>query len=217
MFTVLFSEMRIPLSELKMLSEAGKLEASSEVAKQTLELFDSFLYAQRLEKNEINDLHYLPHSLVAATEDVLGRISPFAKLYGVNLELQADKPKKMGVSLIKQAFDYATHSLLHSLISSLQNTSQARLRISVSHKELPTLKFFSQDIDALFKDGNLLDSLVKAKLNPYCSGLGSGLLLANLIYRQMGSKLSFASNQHGRGLWVNFKPTRQMSLMETLS
>lgn len=211
------AEMRTPLLELKMLSEAGDLKASNEVAKQTLELFNSFLYVQKLENKQVKDLSFLPHSLAAATEDVLHKVSPLASLYGVNLEFQADKPQNKGVSLIKQAFDHATHSLLHSLISSLQNISPASLKIKVSYKDLPTLRVFSQDVDLPSNDKHIFNSLPKAKLNPYFSGMGSGLLLANLIYRQTGSKLSFISNQHGQGLGVAFKPTRQMSLMESLT
>ena len=211
------SEMRTPLSELKILTEAGDLKASSEVARQTLELFNSFLYAQKLEREGIEESTYLPYSLVAATEDILDKITPFAKLYEVDLELHTDKAKKVGVSLIKKAFDHATHSLLHGLIVSLQNASQARLKIKVLHKDMPTLKFFSQDIDISFKDEHTSNASIKTKMNPYCSGISSGLLLANLIYGRMGSKLSFTSNQHGQGFGVNFKRTRQMSLVESLA
>ena len=210
------SEMRTPILELKMLCEAGDLEASREVSKQTLELFDSFLYVQKLENREVEDLNYLPHSLVAVTEDILDKLSPFAALYGVNLEFKVDSPKKMGVSVIKKAFDHATHSLLYSLISSLQNKSKASLKIRAVYRGEPILKFFSRDIDGFFNDSNILNSLVRSKLNPQCSGVGSGLLLASSIYQQTGSKLSFVSNQHGRGLGVNFKSTRQMSLVESL-
>ncbi len=210
------SEMRTPLLELKMLSEAGNLEASREVAKQTLGLFDSFLYVQKLENKEIDNLNYLPHSLIAVTEDILDKLSPFAKLYGVNLEFKVDTPKKLGVSLVKKAFDHATHSLLYSLISSLQNKTKTSLKIRAVYSGEPVLKFFSRDIDRFFNDKSILDFLVRSKLNPQCSGIGSGLLLANSIYQQTGSKLSFVSNQHGRGLGVNFRSTRQMSLVESL-
>ena len=57
----------------------------------------------------------------------------------------------------------------------------------------------------------------KLRMNAHCPGLGSGLMLASLIYQRTGSRLSFAANQHGRGLWVDFRPTRQMSLVESLS
>ena len=212
----LIAEMRTPLAELKILNQRGDLEASAEVAKQTLELFNSFLYAQKLEGKDAN-LRPAPHSLVAATENVLDKIYPFAKLYGVNLEFKAGSLKNCNVSLIRQAFDHATHSLLHSLISSLQNTRSARLKIRVVNQGTPTLRFFSSDVDAFFKDKSVFDSFAKLKLNAHCAGLSSGLLLANLIYHQMGSKLNFIANQHGQGLWINFKPTRQMSLMESLN
>ena len=127
------SEMRTPLLELKMLNQAGDLKASREIADQLLALFNSFLYAQRLER-EGDRLQYLPHSLSAATEDVLEKVAPFADIYGVKLEYQTDRPKRLGVSLVKQAFDHATQSLLHSLISSLQNNRSARLRVKVSHR-----------------------------------------------------------------------------------
>ena len=210
------SEMRTPLLELKMLNQAGDLKASREVADQLLALFNSFLYAQRLER-EGSQLQYLPCSLSAATEDVLDKVAPFATLYGVRLEFQTDKPKRLGVSLVKQAFEHATQSLLHSLISSLQNSQSARLRVKVSHRGKPTLKIFSRDIDLNFQNRFDAAATPKLRTNAHCSGLGSGLMLANLIYRRTGSRLNFASNQHGRGLWIDFRPTRQMSLVESLS
>ena len=209
------AEMRTPLLELQMLNQAGDLKASQEIANQLLALFNSFLYAQQLEKGA-SQLHYLPYSLPAATEGILEKMKPFAQLYGVQLEFQTDKPKQGGVSLVKQAFDHATQSLLHSLISSLQNNKAACLRVKVSHRGCPTLQVFSRDTDLNFH--NKLNSLVtpKLKLNSACSGLGSGLMLANLIYRRVGSQLNFSSNQHGWVLKVNFKLTQQMTLMESL-
>lgn len=211
------SELRTPILELKMLAEAGDLRASREVAKQTLELFDNFLYAQELEKEEKAGLDYLPHSLAAATEDVIDKVAPFADLYGVGLEFETGPAKKMGVSLVKKAFDCATHSLLYSLISSLQNKPKASLRIRTAGSGLPSLRFFSQDIDDMFRDGHVTDVSAKSRLNPHCPGIASGLMLANFIYRRVGSKLSFIANQHGRGLGVDFRPTRQMALVESLS
>ena len=210
------AEMRTPLLELKLLSQAGDLKASQEIADQLLALFDSFIYAQHLEQTA-SQLHYAPCSLAAATEEVLAKMEPFAKLYDVQLEFQSDKRGRAGVSLARQAFDHATQSLLHSLISSLQNIKSARLRVRVSHANRPSLRFFSRDFDPGFCQGLERPALPRLKLNSACSGIGSGLMLADLIYGHLGSKLHFASNQHGGGFQVAFKPTRQMNLMESLS
>ena len=211
------SELRTPILELKMLSEAGDLQASREVAKQTLGLFDNFLYAQKLEKEERAGLDYLPCSLAAATESVIDKVAPFADLYGVSLEFEPAPAKKIGASLVKKAFDCATHSLLYSLISSLQNKPEASLRVRTVGSGSPGLRFFSQDIDGMFRDGASAGVSVKSKLNPHCPGVASGLMLANFIYRRIGSKLSFIANQHGRGLGVDFRSARQMALVESLS
>ena len=210
------AEMRTPLLELKLLSQAGDLRASREIADQLLALFDSFLYAQRLEQPD-SQLRHAPCSLAAATEEVLAKMEPFAKLYGVQLDFQSDKRGRVGVSLARQAFDHATRSLLHSLISSLQNIQSARLRVRVSHTGQPSLKFFSPDLDPSFCQALERPASPRLKLNSACSGIGSGLMLANLIYERLGSRLHFASNQHGGGFRVAFKPTRQMNLMESLS
>ena len=117
------AEMRTPLLELKLLTEAGDLATSREVAEQTLALFDSFLFARRLDR-EVNgqSLVSSPHSLATVTATVLHQVAPLAKLYGVNLDFSPGKESKtMGVHLPKVAFEHATRSLLHSLISALQN------------------------------------------------------------------------------------------------
>lgn len=205
------AEMRTPLAEIQMLLDAGKLKEGREVISQTLELFNGFLYAQRLEASE-EDLNFSPHSLAASTEHILHKVTPFARLYDVSLDFKTSA-KKINVNLSQPAFNHATFGLLYSLISFLQNKKKARLGIRTACKEVATLRFFSSDLE-IFQKHNLSSS---TKLNPHASGLGSGLILANSIYRQIGSRLSFVANQHGRGLSVDFKTTRQMTLVESLA
>ena len=210
----IIAELRTPLLEVKLLSEAGDLKSAQEVSRQTLTFFDSFLYAQTLHSRQFENSpkRYLPYSLNVVTEDALQQIMPLARLYDIKLELKTCK--RIYISCVREAFDHATHSLLHSLISSLQNKPGATLKIRITRQGQPRLKFLSSQISGLKLRG-VSQSRVKAL--PDTSGLGSGLLLANVIYAWMGSKMKFIANQHGSGLGIDFKNSRQISLMEGLN
>ena len=211
-FQSIIAEMRLLLLETKLLTEAGELQGSQELARQSLALFDSLLYAHRLQSRQTK-AEYSSHSLIAVTEDVLEHMTPLAKMYQIRLEFETKTPKKIGVSVVKPAFEHATRSLLHGLIMSLQNQPKACLRIRAGCLKLPTLRFFSDKIPVAHQNNSV--KLARSKINPDVSGLSSGLLLARWIYRQTGSQFKWTSNQYGRGIGVAFRPTRQMSLMET--
>lgn len=205
----IISELRLPLVELNLLNQQGDLTTSSEVAQQTLTLFDSFLYAQKLENINRQDLEYTPYSLVIATEECLHRVEAFAKLYGVNLQLEFDHKHRQSVGLVKPAFDCATHSLLYSIISASQNQTKADLKIKISHRNWPSLRFLGSNLKlSKASKTNLVN-----KFNIRSSGLGSGLVLAHFIYSQIGSAVNLIANQHGQGLKINFKTIQQISLI----
>ena len=113
--------------------------------------------------------------------------------------------------MVKTTFERATHSLLYALINGLQNKPQACLQIRVSTGLNPRLHFFSQLLEL---NRQQLQFQAKPKVNLRQSGQGGGLPLANLLYTYLDSPLRLLANQHGMGLSVGFKSTKQVLLME---
>ena len=81
----IISEMRTPLVELKLLAEAGRLKEVSEMARQTLCLFESFLYAEKLVSSQ-DSVAAAQYSLPLLTANVLDDLRPLAKLYKIKLD-----------------------------------------------------------------------------------------------------------------------------------
>ena len=207
------AEMRMPLVELKLLAEAGRLKEVRETARQTLRLFESYLYAQQLVNSQQAPAP-AQYSLPLLTADVLDDLRPLAKLHDVQLDFAT--PSRLGqpVSLVKTTFERATHSLVYALISCLQNKPQASLRIRVSTGFNPQLHFFSHLLQ-LSRQQLQFQTRPKADLGS-ASQVG-GLPLANLLYDQLNSPLKLLANQHGGGLTVGFQATKQVLLMESSS
>ena len=205
-------ELRTPLLELQSATKSGDCKAGHLIAQQTVKLFDSLLYAQRLDAVSKQDLIHNPYSLVAVTEESLQRLSKFAQLHHVQLQLEFDYAHKHSVGLIKSAFDHATDSLLHGIISACQSVNRSVVKISINHRSRPTLRVFSPalNLDQPHSIQRLHSRRTKTDMQLHNRG---GLLLARYIYHQIGSAMSFTANQHGQGLKINFKTIHQLSLM----
>ncbi|MCY4088526.1 MAG: hypothetical protein OXF49_00075 [Candidatus Saccharibacteria bacterium] len=208
------TDIKTPLLELQKLLREENLSASQMIADQIVTLFDVFLYAQKLEQSLLARDDFSYHSLSASTEEILHKISPLAKLYDIKLTFECKHPKKMSVSLIKPAFDHATYSLLCSLLNDLHRQKQKFLYIKASCNRIPNLRFFNPNQRFLNQTEMTSPNKVQSK-NLF--GLGGGLILANAIYRFMGSHINLFVNQTYRGLGVDFKASKQMTLVESLS
>lgn len=213
----ILAELQTPLAELGAVADASRRPDIQALANQTLRLFNGLIYAQRLAGQPDESLDWQPVSLAQATTDIVADLAPLADLYKVSLDL-APNPAKSGVSLVRPAFDCATYCLLSGFLSRLQNQSRARLGIKVTNPSQPSLEVVSRAINLSPDDFQVATSQrVRQRLRPGRPGLASGLVVANLIYRRLGSALNFISGDEGRGVRVAFKPIRQMSLVEPLS
>lgn len=212
----ILAELQTPLAELGVLADASRQPEVQAVANQVLRLFNGLVYAQRLEGQSSDQLDWRPISLAAATEEVIVDLKPLARLYNVSLELLPGSGSA-GVSLVRPAFDCATYCLLSGLLSRLQNRPRARLRVKITNPDQPSLEAVSPSINLAQADFESTGRRVRQKLQPGRVGLASGLLVAGLIYRRLGSALNLISSGEGRGVRVAFRPTRQMSLVESAS
>ena len=204
------AELRTTLLEVGLLAQTDATSDIPQVAKPALQLCDGFLFAQDLDQQAALDL--MPTSLSATVEDILHGLTPLARLYKVDLELKMTK-SRIVAALPKQAFQHATHGLLYSAISSLQNNRNSKLTVRTACYKQPFLSVFGSDLDFIRKD--LYSSAQRNKLKPTLMncGLQSGLILAEELYNRMGSQLSFSANQHGKGFLVGFAATQQMALV----
>ena len=212
----ILAELQTPLAELGALAGTSGQSEVQAVANQVLRLFNGLVYAQRLEGQSAEQLDWRPASLAAATESIVLDLKPLARLYNVSLEL-LPSPQVSGASLVRPAFDCATYCLLSGLLSRLQNHPRAKLRVRITNPDQPRLEAVSPSISLASSDFESTGRRVRQKLQPARVGLASGLLVASLIYRRLGNALSLISGGEGRGVRVAFRPTRQMSLVESIS
>ena len=204
------AELRTTLLEVDLLAQTDGAPNIPEVTKPAIQLCDGFLFAQDLDEQTALELS--PTSLSATVEDILHGLSPLARLYDVDLELTTTRSRVVA-ALPKQAFKHATHGLLYSAISSLQNDCGSKLTIKTACYKQPYLSIFGSDLDFVRKDIHSSRRLNKLKPTLMSCGLQSGLILADELYRRMGSRLSFSANQHGKGFLVGFAATKQMALV----
>lgn len=213
----ILAELQTPLAELGAVAEASRQMSVQALANQTLRLFNGLIYAQRLDGQSADSLDWQAVSLTKATADIVADLEPLAELYNVSLSLDSDN-SKTGVSLVRPAFDCATHCLLSGFLSRLQNCKRPELNIRITNPAQPSLEVVSRAVSLEPEDFQVAGSQrVRQKLRPERPGLASGLVVAGLIYRRLGSALSFINGDDGRGVRVAFKPIRQMSLVESLS
>ena len=213
--TSILAELQTPLTELKLLAEKNDSQQVLTLANQVLGLFNSLVYAQRLNQEPNFEFHWQPGSLNGLVTASVDRCRPLAGLYGVELDFQSPI-KNIPISVVQPAFDYATQSLIYGLVSSLQNANKPRLMIKLIASRRPSLSLVSRDIDLFKRDFRLLGYRVRNKINPMSSGCLSGLLIANLIYDRVGSRFDLINSRAGRGVRVGFSPSRQLNLIETL-
>ncbi len=212
----ILAEIQVSLAELGAVAEASRQPAVQAMADQVLRLFNGLVYAQHLEGQSVNQLEWQSTSLVTATTDVVVDLEPLAKLYNVSLELHPSL-FTTGVSMVRPAFDCATYCLLSGFLSRLQNRPQAKLRVKVTNPHQPSLEVVSPGISLTQSDFEFSTRRVRQKLQPTRVGLASGLLVASLIYRHLGSALDFINGGGERGVRVAFKPLRSLPLVESVS
>ena len=211
-YTVL-AELQTTLTELNLLAATGQTAAVATVSKSLLRLFNGLIYIQRLERDSHGQSDYQPVSLTTATTKIVDELRPMASLYGIDLDLGG----RVGVSaaVVRPAFDYATYSLIHGLISSLQNQDRARVSVNVVNRNSPGIEFLSPVIDRNWSVLRPPRPAIRSRQNPAVSGQTSGLLVANLIYGRFGNKIRFIQKPRLGGFRVNFRPTRQLNLIES--
>lgn len=213
LYSSLLSELRTPILELKLSAELEGNQQTLIIATHTLKLFDGFLYLQDIQRSD-TQLALTPCSLSAATEDVLHSLVPLARMYDVEFEFHNTK-QRQSVGLHKDSFMYATHGLLHASITSLQNRQGSVIRVRSDGGQKPSMRIFSNSFQANIQKHLLLNSSRKLPV-PSSDGIGSGFVLAKMLYEAMGSQMRFARNQFGQGFQADFQPTRQMSLIDSL-
>ena len=207
------AEMRTPLAELNILARAGRTEEVRELTQHILSLFESFLYAQKLEVGSEN-LPLSQYSLSVITTEILRKMQVLASFYNIELNLRDLHRQSTNVYLNKEVFERATHSLLYALILSLQNQATASLEVRLGTSPQPSLRFFSRELSIgrehfVFQTKTTRSGVLKP-------GYSYGFPLAHFLYKQLNSPLRFLSNQHGSGLTVGFKTTQQLLLTEAL-
>ncbi|MCB9821373.1 hypothetical protein H6798_02445 [Candidatus Nomurabacteria bacterium] len=208
----LISELRNPILELKLLAEArGDLQAVT-LAKQTLELFDGFLFLNDVTFSG-DQLQLVPCNLASETDDILHGLEPLARIYDIGLKRSSTKAR-VNAALDKQAYAHATHGLVYGAITSLQNKPGSIIQIHTSGGNTPSLRVFSPDLEHAIEPQ--ASGRLKHMPLPQSDGIGSGFTLAKLLFQQLGSKLKYTNNQFGHGVSAGFMPTKQLSLVDII-
>ena len=145
------AEMRTPLAELNILASAGRLREVRELTQHISYLFESFLYAQKLEV-EREEFASEQYSLSVITTEILAKMQALASFYNIKLDLREPQRRTSYVSLNKEIFEKATHCLLYALIVALQNQETASLEIKLEAGPQPSLRFFSSKLNIGRKD-----------------------------------------------------------------
>jgi hypothetical protein len=214
LFLSLAEQMKVPLLQIARQAEAGALlgnsaDALTEVHTQAdiaLKLVDGYMLSMRLASRENDPLAVGPVSVSSMLYDTAQQLTPIAKMYGV--ELEVEMAGKYGpVEAHQQGVKAALVSLGYALIEALPaggSNKQLRLQLA-AHRCRYGIS------TGLY--GNLLHGTARQPLPGMTHSGGAGVFVADAILQALGSHLRISHYHNRTGLGTVLQPNPQLQLV----
>jgi hypothetical protein len=228
LFLTLAEQMKVPLMYIARQAEAGqllgnaaetliKVHTQADVA---LKLVDGYMLSMRLASQKHDPFAVGPVSVSSMLYDAAQQLSPIAKMYGVELEVEiAGKygPVEAHQQGIKAALVSLGYALIEALPAGQPQQSQLRLQLA-GHRcryGIATGLYSNvQNISVLaLKRGHQLRGTARQPLPGMTHSGGAGVFVADAILQALGSRLH-VSHYHNRiGLGTILQPNPQLQLV----
>ena len=218
-------QVKVPLLSIARQAELGSI-ASGQVdlnairitADSALLLLDNYLLGVRLASQHTGTIETEPVSVAAVLHDAGEQLYPFAKAYGVTLDLQIDG-KYGPVMAHRQALQAALVSLGYALVEAIpaQESDQLRLQLSAHRCRYGIVAgMYSnvQDISSsrALRLARLLQGRARQPLLAVSQSSAAGIFVADAILHAMRTKLSTSRHRrlHGLGVVLPLNPQLQL-------
>jgi hypothetical protein len=227
LFLSLAEQMKVPLLQIARQAEAGALlgnsaDALTEVHTQAdiaLKLVDGYMLSMRLASRENDPLAVGPVSVSSMLYDTAQQLTPIAKMYGV--ELEVEMAGKYGpVEAHQQGVKAALVSLGYALIEALPaggSNKQLRLQLAAHRCRYGISTGLYANVQNLsmqtLKRGNLLHGTARQPLPGMTHSGGAGVFVADAILQALGSHLRISHYHNRTGLGTVLQPNPQLQLV----
>lgn len=194
-------------------SAMAAIRSTAEVA---LQLMDNYLIGVRLAGAEPAFIHTEPVSVSAVLRDTSEQLQPFAKTYGVTLDLHIDG-KYGPVMAHRRALQAALVSLGYALVEALpaQQESNLQLRLSAYRCRYGIVAGLYCDMRQLtaqtLQVGRRLQGKARQPMNVWSHSSAAGVYVADAILRAMRVRLTATRHrrQYGLGTVLPLNPQLQ--------
>lgn len=197
---------------------ASDFDSIQVTADAALHLLDSYLLGIQLEDERTAIAEAEPVSVAAALYDAEVQLRPFARSYGVTLDMRVDG-KYGPVTTNRRALQAALTSLGYALIEALPARQETQLRLCLSAHRcrygiVAGMYCDAEQIStAAFRLGKRLAGKAPQPLNTLTHTTGAGVFIADAILRTMQSRLSVSRHKRMQGLGVVLPLSPQLQLV----
>ena len=221
-------QIKVPLLTIARQAELGgiasgqgqaDLNAIRITADSALLLLDNYLLGVRLASQHAGSIETEPVSVAAVLHDAGEQLYPFAKTYGVTLDLQIDG-KYGPVMAHRLALQAALVSLGYALVEALPAQESAQLRLQLSAHRcrygiVAGMYSNVQDISSsrALRLARLLQGRARQPLLTVSHSSAAGIFVADAILHAMRTKLSTSRHRHLHGLGVVLPLNPQLQLV----
>ncbi|MDB5166537.1 MAG: sensor histidine kinase [Candidatus Saccharibacteria bacterium] len=183
-----------------------------------LSLIDNYVLSlQSLTRGD--DLLMEPVSVAAVMHDAAHELSPAAKQYGIELQLDAGS-RCEAVSTHRPSLQAAFVSLGHALIEALASsgaTAQTPLKLAVHRNRggvVAGLYCGREEITAeAFRRSQILHGNVRQPHVGLSAAAGTGVFVADALFQSLATKLKVSRWHHEYGLAATLPPLNQLQLV----
>ena len=183
-----------------------------------LRLLDNYLLGVQLGEGGGRMFATGPVSVASVLYDVGDQLAPFAKLYGVTLDLQVEG--RYGPVLAhRQGLEAALASLGYALVEALpaHDTPQLMLRLAAYRCPYGVVAGIYSEVPQLtahaLRLGRKLYGRTRQPLAPVTHGSGAGVFVADALLHAMHARLFASRHKHLQGLGAMLPVSAQLQLV----
>lgn len=226
LFASIAEELKLPLQQIARRAELEQLQIAKSTGLQhiqtaadmSLQLLDNYLLSLRLMRDPESAFAVQPVSVSAVLHDARERLTPLARSYGVELEMEI-AAKYEPVMAHRLALTSAMVSLGYSLIEALPatGTRQMRLQLAAHRTKYGIVAGMYCDVENLtpqaLRRGQMLQGQARQPLVGVLPNAGGGVFVADAILGAMDSKLRVGRYHKMPGFAATFAPSHQLQLV----
>jgi hypothetical protein len=228
LFLTLAEQMKVPLMQIARQAEAAHLLGNSAEALESvhtqadvaLKLVDGYMLSMRLASQEHDPLAIGPVSVSSMLYDAAQQLTPIAKMYGVELEVEmAGKygPVEAHQQGIKAALVSLGYALIEALPAAGSGQPQLRLQLAAHRCRYGIATGLYSNVQNIsvqtLKRGHLLRGTARQPLPGMTHSGGAGVFVADAILQALGARLRVSHYHNRTGLGTILQPNPQLQLV----